>query len=36
MTNPKLDSIRSGVLRRMEQHGRHVQLAIAGGVTSSC
>ena len=32
MTNPNLDSIRSGVLRRMEQHARHVQLAIAGGV----
>jgi len=32
MTNPNLDSIRSGVLRRMERHARHVQLAIAGGV----
>jgi hypothetical protein len=31
-TDPNFDSIRSGVLRRMEQHARHVRLAIAGGV----
>lgn len=31
-TETNLDAIRSGVLRRMEQHDRHVQLAIGGAV----